>query len=185
MARDPSSDIHVAFLRGINVGGKNILPMKALAEMFVAAGATDVETYVQSGNVVCRARSAVAKKLPTLIHDAIMKRFGYAIPVVMRSRDELRAVVRANPFLAIGADPKKLHVAFLRDAPGASRLAKLDAKRSPGDAFIARGRDLYLRLPSGVAKTKLTNAYLDSTLATISTVRNWRTVLALAERCDG
>ena len=72
-------------------------------------------------------------------------------------------------------------MAFLADAPGKREAAALDPERSPGDAFALVGRDLYLHLPNGVGRTKLTNAYLDRTLQTTSTLRNWRTVLELLE----
>jgi uncharacterized protein (DUF1697 family) len=173
--------IHVALLRGINVGGKRILPMKELAGIFVAAGAMDVVTYIQSGNVVCAASGAVAKKLPEVVERAIEKRFGFSVPIVMRSAEELGEVTRKNPFLAKVPGAERLHVAFLAGAPKAGGVAKLDPKRSPPDEFVVRGREIYLNLPNGAGKTKLTNAYLDSTLGTTSTMRNWRTVLTLLD----
>ena len=180
-AKSGPAGIHVALLRGVNVGGKNMLPMKDLAAMFVAAGCEDVETYIQSGNVVCRARPTLARRLPALVAGAILDRFGYHVPVVIRTAGELGDIVRGNPFLAAGADPDTLHVAFLVDRPSAGRVAALDAHRSPGDEFVVRGREIYLRLPNGAGRTKLTNAYFDAALATTSTVRNWRTVLKLVE----
>jgi uncharacterized protein (DUF1697 family) len=77
-------------------------------------------------------------------------------------------------------------VMFLRDLPGGKECAALDPERSPPDAFVVRGREIYLFCPNGVAITKLTNAYFDSKLGTMSTGRNWRTVLKLALMCgDG
>ena len=90
-------------------------------------------------------------------------------------------VAAGNPFLKRRADPRALHVAFLADAPDRRSAGALDRARSPGDTFELRGREIYLHLPNGVARTRLTNAYLDATLATTSTLRNWRTVLALLE----
>jgi len=172
---------HVALLRGINVGGKHVLPMKDLAALFTKAGCGDVVTYIQSGNVVFAAADALAARIPSLVATAIERRFGFASPVVVRSARELAAVIEKNPFLRPGADLDRLHVAFLADAPSRERAAALDPKRSPGDAFTLRGRDLYLHLPNGVGRTKPTNDYLDRTLATVSTLRNWRTVTKLLE----
>jgi uncharacterized protein (DUF1697 family) len=155
--------------------------MKELAAMFVAAGCSDVVTYIQSGNVVFDASPAAAKKLPAAIEAVIAKRFGMRVPVVMRTAAELSAAARDNPFLAAGADPDELHLAFLAEAPSATQIASLDPKRSPPDAFVVRGANIYLHLPGGVAKTKLSNAYFDAKLGTTSTVRNWRTVLKLVE----
>ena len=92
-------------------------------------------------------------------------------------------MVRANPFLETGAEPKTLHVAFLADQPSAAQVATLDPRRSPPDEFVARGCEIYLRLPSGVARTRLTNAYFDSKLATVATIRGLRTVETLLELC--
>lgn len=171
----------VALLRGINVGGKNRLPMQDLREMFVEAGCTDGHTYIQSGNVVFRASPSVFAKLSSRIASRIVERFGYQTPVVLRTAEQLRDVVLHNPFLAAGADEETLHVVFLADQPGAERVARLDPGRSPPDAFVVRGREVYLQLPHGVAHSKLTNDYFDSTLATTSTARNWRTVTRLLD----
>ena len=172
---------HIALLRGINVGGNNKLPMEDLRAMFVRAGCGEVATYIQSGNVVYEVRATRASKVATFVESAIRERFGYRIPVVTRTAEELRGVAEENPFVAARAPLEELHVMFLADAPSASRLASLDPNRSPHDRWAARTRELYLHLPNGVGQSKLTNAYLDSTLGTVSTGRNWRTVLKLVE----
>jgi uncharacterized protein (DUF1697 family) len=174
-----ASDFHVALLRGINVGGKNRLPMKDLSQMFAEAGCADVRTYIQSGNVVFRAKPAIARRVSGAVASAIVKRFGFQAPVQTRTADELRAVASKNPFLRKGDDTDLLHVAFLADVPRSPQ--PLDPKRSPPDEFVLQGREIFLRLPNGVARSKLTNAYFDSKLGTISTLRNWRTVLTLLE----
>jgi uncharacterized protein (DUF1697 family) len=179
----PGGANHVAFLRGINVGGRNRLPMKDLAALFTAAGCGDVRTYIQSGNVVFTAAAALAKKLPAAIEAAIRKRAGIQVPLVIRSPDELRAVAGGNPLLKAGAPPEMLHVGFLVDAPTAAQVAVLDPKRSPPDEFVVRGREVYFRFPNGLGRSKLTSAYFDSKLGTTITVRNWRTVQALLELC--
>jgi uncharacterized protein (DUF1697 family) len=171
--------VHVALLRGINVGGKNKLPMKSLAAMFAEAGCRDVRTFIQSGNVVFGAEPAVVRRLAVVIPGAIAHRFGIQTRLVTRTAAELRAVARDNPFLASGADPATLHVAFLADLPDPSSAAALDPRRSPGDAFAVRGREIYLHCPNGVARSKLTNQYFDSRLGTTSTMRNWKTLLTL------
>jgi uncharacterized protein (DUF1697 family) len=166
---------HVALLRGINVGGKNIVPMKDLAALFTAAGCRDVATYIQSGNVIFTAPASVLKKLPATVANA------FGVPAVIRSHDELAAAVRANPYLNEGVEPKTLHIMFLAALPAAAAVAALDPDRSPPCRFCVKGQDIYLHLPAGVAKTRITNAWIDSKLSTVSTVRNWNTVLKLLE----
>lgn len=178
-------NVHVALLRGINVGGKNMLPMKDLAAMFTNAGCASVSTYIQSGNVVFEASPALSRRIPTLIERAISDRFGYKVPVMTRTGGELHKIVRGNPFLQAGADAGTLHVAFLAGPPAAAKVKALDPDRSPPDAFAVRGREIYLQCPNGYGRTKLTNGYFDSKLATTSTVRNWRTVVKLLELAGG
>lgn len=178
-------DVHVALLRGINLAGKNRLPMRDLASMFEEAGCGSVTTYIQSGNVVFEAPPALARRIPVLIESAISDSFRIKVPVITRAGSELQKLVRANPFLRAGADVDKLHVAFLADRPAAARVKALDPDRSPPDEFQVRGREVYLLCPNGYGRSKLTNGYFDSTLSTKSTVRNWRTVLKLLELASG
>ena len=176
-----ASSKHVALLRGINVGGKNMLPMKELAAMFGKAGCGDVVTYIQSGNVVFRASDKVVTGLGGRIAKQVEAQFGIRVPVVLRSAAEIDAVIRRNPFLKTGASEEMLYVCFLADEPGKELVAGLDAGRSSPDVFDLVRREIYMQLVNGMARTKLTNAYFDSKLKTVSTMRNWRTVLKLAE----
>lgn len=173
---------HLALLRGVNVGGRNRLPMAALAKTFVDQGCVDVRTYIQSGNVLFRAPVPALGRLAPTLRAAILKHFGLDVPVVLRSLPELDAIVARNPFLAAGAAPSTLHVAFLVARPTAAQVAALDADRSPPDAFSVLGREIFLRFPNGVGGTKLSNAYFDRALGTTSTVRNWRTVEEIHRR---
>jgi uncharacterized protein (DUF1697 family) len=164
----------VALLRGVNVGGKNRLAMKALAGWFEAAGCQEVRTVGASGNVLFRAGAAVARAAPGLIEARIYKECGFRAPVLLRSGEELAAVREGNPFVAEGVDEALLHVVFLAEAPLAG--ASLEEARSPGDRAVVRGREVYLVLPRGVSGTKWTSAYVDRALGSVGTWRNWRTV---------
>ncbi len=177
-------DTYVALLRGINVGGRNKLPMKDLAAMFERLGCTNVRTYVQSGNVVFDAPERVLATLAPRIASAVRERFGHAPATIVRSREDLRTVVDGNPYVARGADFARLQVMFLAEAPRPEHAASLDPGRSPGDEYALAGREIYLYQPGGIAESKLTNAYFDTKLKTTSTSRNWRTVLALVDLMD-
>ena len=176
---------HVALLRGVNVGGKNMVPMQELAEMFASAGCSDVRTYIQSGNLIFRAAPSLLGGLPDRITKQIEERFGCRIPVILRTAKQLGDTIRNNPFAKAGADEKRLHVYFLSGVPKTQDVGKLDDGRSAPDAFIVHNQEIYLHLPNGMGRTKLTNAYFDSKLATTSTARNWRTVLKLFEFMKG
>ena len=172
-------DRHIALLRGINVGGKNMLPMKELSKMFEQAGCTAVTTYINSGNVAFSASPATLKSLPALVTSQIEKQFGHKVPLVLRSGAQLANAIAANPFPDAMPSPKTLSVLFLRDLPTPAAVSQLDPNRSPGDTYQIIGHEIYCYTPNGQADTKLTNAYFDSKLATVSTGRNWATVLKL------
>jgi len=170
---------HLALLRGINVGGKAVLPMKELATIFAAAGASSVKTFIQSGNVVFEAADAEAVGAQVTME--IARVYGYPGRIVLRGAEELRKAYTGNPFAKAGAPVETLHVYFLADWPDAKAVKGLDAERSPGDSFAVKGREIFLHVPNGMARTKLTNAYFDSNLKTVSTARNWKTVGKLVE----
>ena len=178
-----SAATHVALLRGINVGGKHMVPMVHLAAAFESLGCTAVKTLLQSGNVVFRAPTAArsAAALTKRIETLLCTRFGFDVPVVLRTALEMQAVLHGNAFPH--AATTAVSVAFLATAPAATRVAALDPQRSPGDAFVVKGREVYLHLPNGAARSKLTTAWLDSALQTTSTVRSVQTVQRLAECC--
>jgi uncharacterized protein (DUF1697 family) len=173
---------HVALLRGINVGGKNSLSMKELVAEFVAVGCEDVRTFIQSGNVIFTAPPGKDEnELAQLLGERLAERFSYRAPLPLRTTEELRAAIANNPYLALSAPEETLHVMFLTAAPDAEAVKKLDPDRSPGDEYQVIGREIYLRLPNGMARTKLTNAYFDTKLGVTSTARNWRTTTKLLE----
>jgi uncharacterized protein (DUF1697 family) len=172
---------YVAFLRAVNVGGKNKVPMARLRDALAAAGLEEIATVLQSGNVVFRSRASagVAAKV---VAGTVEETFGLQIGVVIRSATELAAVAATNPFLdqESDRDAKTLHVAFLSARPGAAAVAKLDPDRSPPDSFAVSGREIYLSYPEGSGRSRLTLDYLEKALGVTGTARNWRTVQRLA-----
>ena len=183
--RGSGTGVNIALLRGINVGGKNKLPMKELAALFVDAGCEEVRTYIQSGNVVFRTGSAVGEEISSIISASILERFGYRVPVIVRTAGELEEIAQGNPFVKAGAETDKLHVMLLAELPESASVESLDPERSAGDEFAVLGREIYLHCPNGVARSKLTNSYFDSRLSTTSTSRNWKTVRKLLELAAG
>jgi uncharacterized protein (DUF1697 family) len=172
----------VALLRGVNVGGKAKLAMADLRRVAEELGYDDVATYVQSGNLVfaCRARTTapVARRVQKALADAT----GLDIEVIVRTRDELREVVAANPFLDRTDEYKQLHVVFGAAAAKPS-LQGLDAAKYAPEEAAAVGRELYLYLPSGIGRSKLA-ADLARKAGPTGTARNWRTVTTLLEMAE-
>jgi len=164
----------LALLRGINVVGKNKVPMKALASALEAAGLSGVRTYLQSGNVVFRSASADARALERQIAALIARDFGCAPLVLVLDRARLAAAIRANPFPQAQQNHKSLHLYFLAaraQSPDFGSLARLDAGR---EAFRLEGGVCYLWTPDGFADSVL-RSRLERCLGVPATARNWRT----------
>jgi uncharacterized protein (DUF1697 family) len=174
-----------ALLRGINLGEHNKIAMPRLRSLFSELGYEDAATYVQSGNVVFRARARKADEISADIERGIAGEFGLEVAVLIRTPAQLRKIVEGNPYARDESDPKKLQVLFLDRRPGARAEGRLDPDRSPPDRFVLRGRELYLHRPEGSARSKLTIAYFERCLEARGTVRNWRTVTTLAELTAG
>ncbi|MDP9170858.1 MAG: DUF1697 domain-containing protein, partial [Acidobacteriota bacterium] len=134
---------HVALLRDINVGGKNKLPMKELKEIFLAAGCANVQSFIQSGNIIFDAKPALAKKIPAAVSAGIEAGFGLRIPVILRTAGELESALDNNPFLKAGVSEDLLHIMFLAALPTPDAVATLDPNRSPPDEFSVKGREIY------------------------------------------
>ncbi|HEV3452259.1 MAG TPA: DUF1697 domain-containing protein [Acidimicrobiia bacterium] len=170
---------YVALLRGVNVGGRAQVSMRDLRDAVGALGYDDVSTYIQSGNVIFRNASRSAARIRAELERAIDEEFGLSVSVILRTPTELDRVVRRNPFLSRRADVAQLHVALLGKRPSRPALARLEPKRSPPDEFVAIDREIYLRCPNGIGRSKLTNDYFERQLDTPVTMRNWRTVTEL------
>jgi uncharacterized protein (DUF1697 family) len=176
--------IHVALLRGINVGGRNKLAMAKLREIAEGCGFEDVKSYVQSGNLVFSAAKLRGAPVAALLREAILEQARLDVAVMVRTRRELAAVVAANPFANRVGDPTKLHVVFWDRAPRPSPLAALDlAVYAPEEARLVAGH-LYLYLPEGMGRSRLA-ADLSRRKGPSGTARNWRTVTNLLGMADG
>ena len=167
-------------LRGINVGGRHPVPMLALKNLFAELGCESIATYLQSGNLVCTAHPSLT---PEAMTAALEERFGFPIPVVTRTADEMRAAVRANPFAQAGVD--SLHTVFFAAAPSVAAVQGLAKLRLGKEDLRAEGRELYLYLPHGFGRSRLALACTAPGLAGTPTVRNWKTVLQLEQMLAG
>jgi len=167
----------IALLRGVNVGGNKKVPMARLRELMEELGYSDVQTYVQSGNVVFSGRQRSEKHLES----ALEQTFGFPVPVVLRTRDELAKVVRANPFGRVATDPSKYVVVFCAEK---AKVA-LEAADFAPEQFAVEGTEIYLWLPAGMAGSELAKLLAAKPIGTKSTARNWRTVETLLVLADG
>jgi uncharacterized protein (DUF1697 family) len=172
---------YVALLRGINVGGRTTVTMAGLRATFEAFGATAVQTYIQSGNVVFTHPERSEPKLEKALTKVIADHAGFDIPVMLRTATQMKAVVAKNPYPA--ASGTTLHVLFLTANVDKAALAKLDLAKFAPEEATAIGREIYLFLPNGMGKAKLPLAL--AKLKVPTTARNWNTVTKLLEMAEG
>jgi uncharacterized protein (DUF1697 family) len=172
--------VWIALLKGVNVGGHHILPMKDFAKNLQQAGFDDVRTYIQSGNVVFKSAIADRQQLSGCIGDTIHKSSGFRVNVFVLNATELETVAAKNPYPAAEAEPKSLHAFFLASAPKKSALKVLDGLKTRSESFAVIGKVLYLHAPDGIARSKLA-AGTGKALGVDATARNWRTVCKLLE----
>jgi uncharacterized protein (DUF1697 family) len=175
-------------LRGVNVGGRNMIKMDALKTLCVSLKLKDPQTYVQSGNVIFATEEKDLGKLTKRIEDALEKKFGFRPSVVLRTAAELRSVIAKNPFAGrAGIEPGRLLVNFLADDPGKEARKHAQAiETSPEESHFI-GREAYIYFPDGQGRSKLPWARIERALGTFGTGRNWNSVtkmLAMAEALE-
>jgi uncharacterized protein (DUF1697 family) len=166
----------VVLLRGINLGSRNRVAMSDLRTAFESAGFDEVQTYLQSGNVVLRG-NATAARCRRLLADGL----GLDLQVVVRTRRELAAIVDRDPLGDVADDPKRYQITFLEQTPPAALVKRLSELVAGDERFVAHGRELYSWHPAGVARSKLWNAIAAKDLGVVATSRNWTTVTKLLE----
>jgi uncharacterized protein (DUF1697 family) len=166
----------VAFLRAVNLGSRNKVPMAQLRTLLEDAGYGSVRTYIASGNVILDGPGK--RELGAAIERVVADSFGVTTTVILRRPRELAATLDAHPF---GADTSDTHVAFLAKRPAKAAAARLEGAAGGSEHAVLAGAELYLRLPRGVHGSNVSGARIESLLGVQATLRNWRTVAKLAE----
>jgi uncharacterized protein (DUF1697 family) len=168
----------IVLLRGVNLAGRNRIAMPQLREALEESGFEDVSTYVQSGNVVLSS-AAAAKGVGAEVEQLIAKHFDLDIKVVVRTRAQLAAVVKRDPFAKVATNPKLYQVTFLEKAPPAEVVRRLEATAAGKEQLVQIGRELYAWHPDGVGRSKLAALMSGKGLGVTATARNWTTVTKL------
>lgn len=170
----------VSLFRGINVGGKRIVPMKELKELYESLGFKDVVTYIQSGNVVCSSDDTDMALVSQRIEESFVAKFGFHSNVIVRTTAELQAIIECNPFQGQPTqEANRQLVLFLALQPASTALEGIHQAYSGPEELYLIGRELYIYYPNGVGRSKLTLTLLEKKLKTAGTGRNWNTVLQL------
>jgi uncharacterized protein (DUF1697 family) len=173
-------NIYIALFRGINVGGRNVLPMKELASVLGDLGALNVKTYIQSGNAVFVSPEKDTSSFSDRISREIKKRRGFEPHVLLLELEDIERAMKKNPFPEAALDPKALHVSFLASKPGKPNLEALESLKTASERFQLIDKVFYLHAPEGVGRSKLA-ANVERHLGVPMTDRNWRTVCKILE----
>ena len=177
--------VHISLLRAINVGGHNKIKMDELRELYGTLGLRDVQTYIQSGNVVFQGRARDPARLRRKIQDALARKSGIRTDVALRTTAEWRAAMDANPFIRRpGTDLARILVVFLAGEPAPEARRALAQFRATPEELRLIGREIHLYCPNGFGKLSFSWNALDRILKVPGTGRNWNTVVKLCEMAE-
>ena len=174
---------YISILRGINVGTGRKVPMADLKKLCEKMGMQNVQTYIQSGNVVFELpQPESVSELETRLQLAFTQAFGFDIPVLVRTAEEWAESIAQNPFLKEeNVDIDRLHLTCLKELPATVLLEKIRTIQYPPDRYEIIGRDVFIFCAAGYGTSKLVNSFFESKLKTPATTRNWKTVMKLHE----
>ncbi|GAA3617050.1 DUF1697 domain-containing protein [Flavivirga amylovorans] len=170
---------YIALLRGINVSGQKKIPMAELRELLTNSGLKNVQTYIQSGNVIFKSSEQDIQKLELRIHEAIKAYFGFEVPILIKTPKSLQKVFDDCPF----SEEKKTNSYFtllytIPDKDLVNEAAKLSY---PNEEFVITKDCIYFYCSTGYGKAKYSNNFFERKLKTTSTARNYKTMVKLLE----
>ena len=175
----------ITMLRGVNMTGHNTIKMTRLADMFRQLGYTDAETYIQSGNIVFTCHNGDIDDVSSGIRKSVLSEFNLNIAVIIRTLDEMKKIISANPFMEEpDFDPSKMAVLFLEFRPSEEQILKVAGIDYPPDKFRINGSEIYIYCPDGFGKTKLYTNFFEAKMKVTGTARNWRTLNKLIEMAE-
>lgn len=172
---------YISILRGINVGGKRKIKMAELKELYSKLNFLNITSYIQSGNVIFNSEvKEDCNKISAQIEKAILNTFGFEVPVIVKTSDELKQAISDNPFSFV-EEKERLHLTFLSEIPSSEKAKLLKKFNFDPDQFKIIGKNTFIYCNGKYSESKLTNNFLETKLNVLCTTRNWKTVLQLYE----
>jgi uncharacterized protein (DUF1697 family) len=177
---------YIVFLRGVNMAGHNSLKMNDLSGLFVSLGFNDVRTYIQSGNVIFSDQSGKSNtELAAIIEMAILKKFNFTIPAMIRNIDDLKNILRNNPFSnEENFNPGRMSAILLHKETTQNQVDMVRNVDYPPDKFKVLGREIFVYCPNGFGKTKLYTNFFEKKMGVTGTARNWNTINAILQMAE-
>lgn len=177
---------YIALLRGINVSGSKKIKMADLREKLQALELQNVQTYIQSGNIVFGFKTGEQDKLSAQIHQLILNKFGYEVPTLVKTLEEIQQVISENPFqYDSDKDPTRVFVTFLADEPATDKVENLKNYEQDPEELHHHGKTMYFYSPGNYGRAKLNNNFIESKLKVHATTRNMKTLNKLVEMAGG
>lgn len=168
---------YIALLRGINVSGHKLIKMADLRELLEGPIMQNVQTYIQSGNIVFESASTKSADLEQLINARINGKYGFDVPVLVKTPVELEYVLDNNLFITkFQRDPKRVYVTFLNAMPDEALIEKLKEYDYKPEEYIIDGTNLYFYSPHDYGNAKMNNNFFEKKLKVTATTRNWATI---------
>ncbi|MET0376824.1 MAG: DUF1697 domain-containing protein [Rhizorhabdus sp.] len=173
----------IVLLRGINVGGHRKVPMAELRAAAQAAGITDFTTYIQSGNLIFTAKDTAAAE--DIVETIVEERFGFKVEAIARTAKQWAVYAKGTPFADADERGNLVHLGLSKKAPAAGTAGRLAERAVHSERIVVNGDAIWIDFKDGVADTKLTPAFIDRVVGSTVTMRNWRTVVKVAELSAG
>jgi uncharacterized protein (DUF1697 family) len=165
---------YFSILRGINVGGRKKIKMTDLKDLYESLSLENIETYIQSGNIVFQHKTTSTSALEDNIEKKIKEVFNFDVAVFIRTKDEFQKIIENNPFKNL--DINKLYVTFLTETPSKNIVKEIEKAKDESEQFSLSAKEIYLFIPNGYGRTKLSNDFFEKKLNVSATTRNWKTL---------
>jgi uncharacterized protein (DUF1697 family) len=171
---------YISMLRGINISGHRMIKMDALNALYVEIGFKNIQTYIQSGNVIFQHQNENISELEKSISEGIRQKFGFEVPVIIKALEDLRQIIETNPFLNDKTkDIAKIYLTFLSSVPDREKFNKIGEGQNFEEEYRLIDSTIFIYCPNGYGNTKLSTNFLESKLKLTATSRNWKTTLQL------
>lgn len=168
---------YISILRGINVSGQKKIKMADLKVLFEKLGFINVQTYIQSGNIVFQFKETKAATLQQTIFNAIQKEYGFDVPNLILTPQEVESTLKNNPFKNI----EQVYFTFLSELPTQENIDKLATYNYPDEYYELEGKIIYSHFPNGAGRAKMSNNFFENKLKVMATSRNLNTTKKLLE----